>query len=261
MAIKDNDKIHRVVSAGAPPIIAPRRNTLALRKSRLVRRRIRQAFYVSGFTLSMAALSHASYSFLMDTPLLTVKSASVEGVEGPLALEIQGLASNLMKEQRNILEIDTDELTEKIGRHPRIRDLSVRKIYPDKLVIRAVERQEVAVLEAGNSFFLADNEGNAMERLDADQLARTALPFISGLNKDMVNEGELVKSESLVKAINLLQVLDDRNHDLYTKISDVAIEQDTASPIEMLTMHMKGGWMCGLAMVIRWRNCQSWRLC
>jgi len=236
-----NRKIHRITVNSAQPIVVPRRGTLALRKSRLIRRRMQQAFYVVGFTLSMVAIAQASYGFLMGTPYLHIKPPKIEGVGQPLALEIAGLVDTMTRSSRNILEIDEEELAEQIGRHPKIRELSVEKVYPDQLIIHAVEREAVAVLVTEKNFFLADIEGHAMDKLDTKDLVATGLPYISGLRTEVVHEGEQVNSPSLTKALNLLQVLNERNPALYNEISEIEIQTDGVSPLETLTAHMKGG--------------------
>jgi len=202
---------------------------------------MQQAFYVVGFTLSMVAIAQASYGFLMGTPYLHIKPPKIEGVGQPLALEIAGLVDTMTRSSRNILEIDEEELAEQIGRHPKIRELSVEKVYPDQLIIHAVEREAVAVLVTEKNFFLADIEGHAMGKLDTKDLVTANLPYISGLRTEVVHEGEQVNSPSLTKALNLLQVLSERNPALYDEISEIEIQTDGVSPLETLTAHMKGG--------------------
>ncbi len=234
-------KIHRVLAGAPPPVTVPRRGTLALRKSRLVRRRIRAIFFVIGFTLSAAAITHASYGFLMETPYFQIRQIKIEGVSPPLEEEIKGLVDNMTLGRLNILGLDIVELEDQIARHPRIRDLRLDKIYPDQLLVRAVERQEVAVLATEKGMFLADDECHVMEKLEAEELAKNALPYISGLRSEEVHAGEPVKNASLDKALTLLQVLKERNTDLYNRISEIEILRDDVSPLESLTAHMKGG--------------------
>lgn len=234
-------KVHKITVNSPQTITVPRQSAFALRKSRLVRRRFRQVFYTIGFTLSLVAIAHASYGFIMDTPYLRIKETRIEGVNGNLAAELKGLVTTLTRGQRNILDIDAAELSKEIARHPRIRDLKVEKIYPDQLVVHAVERQEVAVLATPSGFYLVDSESHAMEKLDTQRLAEAKLPYISGLKDDMVHEGEPVKSESLRKAISLLGVLKERNPELYARVSEIQIQSDGVSSIESLTAHMKGG--------------------
>lgn len=237
---RNQSKIHRLSASGATTNVKLRHSPLALRKSRLVRRRLLQVFYTVGFLLSAAAISHASYNFLMEAPYLNVKEPTVTGVSPELAREIEGLIANFTQDSRNILGINATALEEQLNRHPRVRSIKVEKVYPDQLTVKAVERTEVAVIATETSFFLMDSEGYAMEKLSPAQIAQVSLPFISGLKSNLVNEGELIKNDTLKKAINLLQVLFERNLPLYNRISDIEIQTDRASALETLTVHMKG---------------------
>lgn len=233
--------IHRVTVNSAQPMVLPRRGNFALRRSRLIRRRIRQGFYTAGFILSMAAISHAGYDFFMEAPFFSVKPVRVEGVSEPLRKELEGLVKSFAKDKQNLLTIDADELSKHVSQHPRVRDIRVEKVYPDQLLVTAVERDEVAIATTENGFFLLDNEGHVMDSLDIEDQALLKYPYISGLRTEEVHEGEPVKSTSLANALNLLQVLEARNPSLYDKVSQIEIRGDDVSPLEILVAHMKNG--------------------
>ena len=218
---------------------APRGGTLALRKSRLVRRRFRQIFYLVGFMLASGAIGHASYGFLTTAQVFNVRPPKIEGVSYNLTQEIQGLVDTLTLPSKNIFAINTSELEEQISHHPRIRRITVDKIYPDQLVIKASERSQAAILVTGGGFYLVDNDGYAMEKLSTSQLATKRLPLITGLRSEEVYEGEPVNNSTLGKALNLLQVLQVRNPEFYNHISDINIAPEGASQLENLTISTK----------------------
>lgn len=235
------EKIVHRVTVGGQPMTVPRTGKLAMRKSRLMRRRFRNIFYSVGFLLSTAAISQASYGFLMEAPYFTVNQPQINGVSDSVRKELAGLVKSFIRGKTSILAIDENELQKQIALHPRVRDIQVDKDYPNKLTITAVERQEVAIAATGSGFYLIDNECHVMDKLDLGELARLDYPYISGLRAESVHEGEPVESASLQKALTLIQVLKDRNKTLYDLISEVQIKREEVSPLETLVMHMKGG--------------------
>lgn len=220
----------------------PRRpGRMAMRKSRLVRRRIRNTFYTIGFILSSAAISQAGYGFFVEAPYFALKEPQIEGVSDDVRREIIGLISFHVDNQPNLITIDSKELEEQIALHPRVRDIRVTKVYPNILKISAVEREEMAIAVTPVGYHLLDNEGHVMGRLDLEDLLRIDLPLVSGLSPEAIHEGEKIDSDSLEKTLLLIQVLRQRNKKLYDLISEVQIKQEAVSPLETLVMHMKGG--------------------
>lgn len=232
--------VHRVM-VGGQPVAASRPGTLALRKSRLIRRRVRNLFYTAGFVLSTLAITQAGYGFFMEAPYFAVTTPTIEGVSDTVRKEITGLVSSFIQDQPSLLAVDTRELEKQIALHPRVRDIRVMKIYPNSLKITAVEREEVAIAATQSGFYLVDNECHVMDKLDINSLPQFDLPFIAGLPAEAVHEGEVVESNSLKKALLLIQVLKAHNEFLYDQISEVEIQQEKVSPLETLIMHMKGG--------------------
>jgi cell division protein FtsQ len=212
-----------------------------MRKSRLIRRRFRNIFYTVGFLLSTAAISQASYGFLMEAPYFAVTTPQIQGVSEGVRKEIAGLVTSFLQGKNSLVMVDTAELEQQIALHPRVRDIKVEKRYPNQLKITAVEREEVAIAATETGFYLLDNEGHVMDKLDIEELVRFDLPYIAKLRPESVHEGETVDSASLDKALLLIQVLKDRNQELYRRISEVEIQQEQVSPLETLVLHMKGG--------------------
>src|SRR5690606_14905351 len=148
--------VHRV-TVGGQPMTVPRTGRHAMRKSRLMRRRFSNIFYSVGFLLSTAAISQASYGFLMEAPYFTVNHPQINVVYESVRKELAGLVKSFIRGKTSILAIDENEQQKQIALHPRVRDIRVDKDYPNKLTITAVERQEVAIAATGSGFYLIDN--------------------------------------------------------------------------------------------------------
>lgn len=222
-------------------MVVSRAGRMSIRKSRLIRRRIRMIFYTVGMLLSTAAISHASYGFLMEAPYFMVTAPRIEGVSEGVRKELSGLVETFIHGKASLIGINSKELRQQIALHPRVRDIRIDKIYPNQLKISAVEREEVAIAATSNGFYLIDNDCHVMDKLDLVEQSKLDYPYISGLRAETVHEGEPVESTSLKKALTLIQVLKERNPQLYKLLSDVEIRTEKVSPLETLVAHMKGG--------------------
>jgi hypothetical protein len=134
-----------------------------------------------------------------------------------------------------------EDLTALLSRHPRIRELDLKKIYPNTLVIQASEREPAALLSAGNAIYLIDWDGHVMEQLTNSSIKDKDYPCISGISGDDVQVGEKIYNPYLYKALDLTHVVKERNPEFYSKLSEVQISSDPMSHLESITAYMRGG--------------------
>ena len=223
--------------------IGTRKRSLGLgpRRVRILRRRLFGLIYVVGFLLCLVAIFHASYDFFLRTPYFLINSVEITGVSDPLKLEIQALIDTALQDNRNLLRLNTTSLRRLISRHPRVANLDLRKVYPDRLIIAANEREPAVLLAAGDAIYLLDWEGHVMEQAEPVNLRNVDLPFISGIPSDDVQVGEKIYNPELYKALDLTRVLKERNPDVYSRLSEVQIANDPVSHLESIVAHLVGG--------------------
>ncbi|MDP2798941.1 MAG: cell division protein FtsQ/DivIB, partial [Deltaproteobacteria bacterium] len=100
----------------------------------------------------------------------------------------------------NILAIDADKIGRTLETHPWVKQAIVRKELPDRLYIRIVEKQPVAILQ-DNGLYYVDKEGVIIARTNLAE--NMDYPIITGLKK-----GELLSdSEKVVHLRELLPLL------------------------------------------------------
>ena len=226
------------------PLVVKRRtgDRLVPRRSRVLRRHLLQLFYVCGLALVLAAIGHASYDFFLRTPYFQLTDVEITGVSEPVRAEISGLVDSVLQGgRRNILRVNMNDLTALLQRHPRIRELDLKKVYPNTLVIQASERVPAALLSAGNAIYLIDWDGHVMEQLNNQTIKDKDYPCISGIAGDDVQVGEKIYNPYLYKALDLTHVVKERNPELYAKLSEVQISSDPISHLESITAHLRGG--------------------
>src|SRR5690606_4204864 len=67
----------------------------------------------------------------------------------------------------NVLQMDVQEIREKLAELPVIADVSVARRLPSSLVVRVVERIPVAYIVDDSGFWKVDSEGTVLYFVDA----------------------------------------------------------------------------------------------
>lgn len=139
----------------------------------------RHLFWAGCLTLLVAALGSGGwvgYRSLMVSGLLDVKDIDVYGANrvGPeLGAYLQ------LPERASMLEVDTERLTQRLEKHPWIKNAHVRKRYPNGLALTLEERTP-ALLHLTRNLYVADTDGVWIKQLDGDEVFD--LPVVTGLS-------------------------------------------------------------------------------
>jgi cell division septal protein FtsQ len=119
----------------------------------------------------------------------------------------------------NLLSVDLDQVRGNLEMLPLVRAVEVRRMQPDRLYIRVMERTAVArlrlaTLEMGDETFYIDRAGFVMkaiklpdETLLQPQTPRPA-PVLTGVTLADARVGRQVESEQIYRALELLDKLD-----------------------------------------------------
>ena len=119
----------------------------------------------------------------------------------------------------NLLSIDLDRVRSNLEMLPLVRAVEVRRMQPDRLYIRVMERTAVARLrvatrELGDETFYIDRAGFVMKAIKLPdgtllqpQTPRPA-PVLTGVTLSDTRVGRQVESEQIYRALELLDRLD-----------------------------------------------------
>lgn len=121
---------------------------------------------------------------LMVYGLACLLATSAFGIRG---IEIRGLTELTEKDiyhlagvrlSQNVFTVNLEGAVRKIQANPWVREVSVRRVLPDRLKIEIVERKSLAMLRKDDCFFLVDDLGLVFKELtDKDHVD---LPVING---------------------------------------------------------------------------------
>jgi len=180
------------------------RNKLATRKNRLKRRSgniLREVFnalllLILIFTVTMTMIF--GYNYTISSPYFLIKETTVRGCRELTEKDVLSLAA--IKPAQNILAANIDTIAGRISTNPWVKDVSIGREFPDRLVIEVQERTPVALIRRDNNFYLVDIEGVVFKKLQAGD--EDDLPLLTGCYQGKKENPELLK-----KSIRLLRYL------------------------------------------------------
>lgn len=152
-----------------------------------------------GFT-SVAFAS--AYSWLTRSPLFTVRTVDMNRCANVSLEEVWAIVRS---DGGGILwSVPAKEVARRLSGHPWVRSVSVRKSFPDRLVVRIQERTPVAMVNLDVLHYL-DEEGRPFKRLTAYDPKNLAIVtgFSRGdlLRKDPVTVRDLRKTLDLLRGV------------------------------------------------------------
>ncbi|GAB4227937.1 MAG: hypothetical protein OHK0028_01100 [Deltaproteobacteria bacterium] len=154
-----------------------------------------------GVGLTGAAFASAR-SWLGRSPLFTVRAVDLNRCANVSIDEVW--AAVRAGGQGNLWSLSAGEVARRLSEHPWVRTVTVRKSFPDRLVVRIDERRAVAMVNLDALYYL-DAEGKPFKRLTAYDPKNLAI--VTGfsrqelLRKDPVTEGQMRKTLDLLRGV------------------------------------------------------------
>jgi cell division septal protein FtsQ len=102
---------------------------------------------------------------------------------------------------RNVLDLDLEDVAERVREEPWVLDCSVKRILPHALRVTIVEREPCALARIGKTLVLVDRTGHPVE--PADPSLAEAMPILTGLNRMT----EIERAAALKRGIENLETL------------------------------------------------------
>jgi cell division protein FtsQ len=106
-------------------------------------------------------------------PIASVTVTGQSGLREAEVLEAAGIGP-----KNSLAFLDVAQVRERLRAVPLVRDASVRKLYPDRLLIELVERQPYALWQRDGQISVIAADGTVIDTLRDDRFAE--LPFVVG---------------------------------------------------------------------------------
>jgi len=175
---------------------------------------------------AVALFGFTLYRFAFLSDYFELKQLVITGdVSEQVESELRALTQLEPGRGINLLRIDSEKVRETVLKHPRIKSASVKKYYPNVLVIRARERKPAAVV-ACEDLYLVDREGYVLDRVPNLERGQETLPFITGVPKEEIVFGQKIPGETVERALDLYECLRTSSPRLAEKLSEIRLNRD-----------------------------------
>lgn len=181
---------------------------LEARKHRLRRRagdvllETGRVILLTGAIVVVTAVLLAGYDWMIHSPHLRVRETVIRGCKELTEKEILTLAA--VRSAPNILMLNLEAITRRIQVNPWVREVSVGREFPDRLVIVIRERKAVALLQKETGLYLLDGEGFPFKKLESGE--ESDLPVLTGcVSGGRIDETLVKKSLALLNDLARVQ--------------------------------------------------------
>ncbi len=165
----------------------------------------RQSLLLAAVLASVVLVSVAGamgYSWLGRSALFTVREIDMNPCGHVTRDEVWGILKGAP--QGNIWRLSTRSIGLRLKEHPWVKDVSVRKTFPDTLVVRITERKAVAMINS-DALWYVDAGGTIFKRLSAYD--PKDFPIITGFDRrELASAEDVVVRQNLKRTIDLLKV-------------------------------------------------------
>jgi cell division protein FtsQ len=148
----------------------------------------------------VTAAGAAVYSWLGHSRLFTVRDIDMNRCSYVTRDEVSGILSGVP--QGNIWILSSRDIGRRLLTHPWVRSVSVRKSFPDRLVVRIEERKPAAMVNL-DALYYVDEEGTIFKRLTAYD--PKGFPIVTGFSRGELSARDAVTLQNLKKTLELLR--------------------------------------------------------
>ncbi len=150
--------------------------------------------------LLVGAAGASVYSWLGRSDIFSVRVVDMNPCEHVSGDEIAGTLKGVAG--GNIWSLSKEEIGRRLLSHPYVREVVVRKAFPDKLVLHIEERKPVAMINL-DALYYVDEEGTIFKRLTAYDAKDK--PILTGFSRGDLAAKDPVTIRNLKKTIALLR--------------------------------------------------------
>jgi cell division protein FtsQ len=174
---------------------------IATKKNRLKRRSVKIFIEIlKGLALIVTVLASASfmilaYNYMISAPYFQIEKTAIKGCERITEKEVLTLAG--IKPFQNILAINPGEIARRINSNPWVKDVSIERGLPNRLVIEVRERKVSALVKEKRGIYFMDSSGVIIKKLKNGEKAD--VPILTGFHK---NAALLKKSIELITCLS-----------------------------------------------------------
>ena len=166
--------------------------------------RLRLAAWIGGVLVGAALAGvtcAAAYSWLTRSPQFAVRTIDMNPCPNVTKEEVWTVVRG--GGSANIWTVPAREVSRKLSAHPWIRSVSVRKAFPDRLVVRVEEQRPVAMVNL-DALWYVNADGKPFKRLTTYDPKNLAI--ITGFSPKDLRAGDALAVRNFRRAMELLRL-------------------------------------------------------
>ncbi len=202
------------------------------------------AYHASG---PMAVAADSLREFILESPYFSVREIQVRGADNVSCDQVIAMAG--LRRGMSIWDIDLAAIEKKIGRHPWVRRVLVRREFPRRVIIDVEERTPKAIV-AMRKLYYVDADGVVFKEVGPGE--NVGFPLLTGLRPEQFAAPDPATRKRIQDALRLGEMMVQRSHSLseiHFAKPDRLVVYTTAYPI---ALHMGwGNWAEKLARMER----------
>lgn len=168
------------------------------------------------------------YNYLTSSSRLAIREIRVIGMNRASAEEVERLLADLKGE--NIFLVPLESYRRRIEALNRVKEASLRRVLPSRLVCSIREREPIALVFCGR-FLEVDGEGMVMPEDELSPLLD--LPIITGLPGTVLREGRVCRDKGLRGALEALRICKSFGGEFVENISEIRIGRGGVSLVSL----------------------------
>lgn len=170
---------------------------------KMSRARLRLIGWIAAVLLAVVFTGVAcasAFTWLKRSPLFTIRTVDMNRCANVSMEEVWVILRG--RGARTLWSVPVREVVRRLSAHPWVRSVSVRKAFPDRLVVRIEEMKPVAMVNLDALHYL-DEEGRPFKRLTAYD--RKNLAIVTGFSRQELLRKDPVTLRDLRKTLDLLR--------------------------------------------------------
>lgn len=159
------------------------------------------------FYLAIGFLGWNFFNFIFSSNFCNIKEVIIQGNDYLSEDEI--FFNSGIKFGENIFKLNLKKSINSLKQEPRIKEVEIKRVIPNKIVISLTEREAAAIVHIGEEYFFSTKEGMVLSKIDRPEEGFT-LPLISGLEINEIKIGEIIDKpefRTALESINSAEVI------------------------------------------------------
>jgi cell division septal protein FtsQ len=186
-----------------------------------------------GLMISLTAVIgiglYYGYRTMSDSAHFRIKEFAISGNHTLSDDEI--LAAAGLDEGMSLLAVKPEQVAGRLLKHAWIKDVSCRRIFPNKLVLEVTERHAKAVIYL-DRLYLLDEDGEAFAKAEITQAA--SLPIITGIDKVFYNAHQDEARALINRAMSFMEDFRQAKLKVADQVAEIHVDRQLGLEAELL---------------------------